>query len=551
MITSDKLLRFLFAAVVLTIPLQKFFNISFIPFGNGPFVYFSLLALLISIFCLRDSENAFQKFALKYFALYILVLTISLLIGFLTFDYPKLYITAIGLNVQRFIEYIYSFGINISIDNFSKIVVAYKAIIKDGIILGIFTFGTSFWIVKFFRNQWHDAFKIFSKCCIVIFSVCVVYSFVEFFYLKGYAWATYMLMDINPLLYNIDFTASVTWPPLLWGNRMRSIFLEPSYCAIFLTSVIPMFLMYFLNLEKIKNKIIFYVIFTLLMFIIFATNSKTAMVLILFLCTYILFIGFLWRKTLLKRSFILIACVLIGCTGYFSLLRAAYIIPAENPVVQWNIIKDIEKKMNIQYNEFPSQQYKEINITEEKAKEKIITNNNVVDSYVNKNLSNLTDVNYGSNSSRYGVTFAELGVFLNNPILGTGSSELLQPYIYEHLPDFSDNEEVRRWTKFNWEHGIMTFQMPLLNDFSNKLAKNGIVGFITFYFPFIYFLLRIFRKREKLSLVDKQYIIALLAAFGCIFIGCMAGPLNLFFTYWVLLGILGAAAFSDYEKNAE
>ena len=157
--------------MVLTIPLQKFFNISFIPFGNGPFVYFSLLALLISIFCLRDSENAFQKFALKYFALYILVLTISLLIGFLTFDYPKLYITAIGLNVQRFIEYIYSFGINISIDNFSKIVVAYKAIIKDGIILGIFTFGTSFWIVKFFRNQWHDAFKIFSKCCIVIFSI--------------------------------------------------------------------------------------------------------------------------------------------------------------------------------------------------------------------------------------------------------------------------------------------------------------------------------------------------------------------------------------------
>lgn len=568
MICTEKIMRVLFAAVVLTIPLQKFFNISFIPYGNSPFIYFSLLAFLVCIFNSRVSESYFQKLAFKYFVVYIFVLLLSLIIGLLTFDYPELYVTVIGRNVQRFLEYISSFGINISADDFSKIVIVYKAIIKDGIILGIFTFGASFWILKFFRNQWHDAFKIFSKCCLAIFVICMIYSLVEFFYLKGYAWATYMLMDINPLLYNIDFTSSVTWPPLLWGNRMRSIFLEPSYCAIFLTSVIPLFVIYFLNLDTQKNKTIFYIIFTLIIFIIFATNSKTAMVLILFLCSYILFTGFLWRKTLLKRSFILLTCVLIACVGYFGLLRAAYIIPAENPSVQWNIVKDIHKKMNIQYNGFPSQQYKkdieisnkevdkdngqsgrqykEINIPGEKAKEKIITNN-MVYSYVNKNLSNLTNVNYGSNSSRYGVTFAELGVFLDNPIFGTGSSELLQPYIYEHLPDFSDNEEVRRWSKFNHEHGVMTNHMALLNDFSNKLAKNGIVGFITFYFPFVYFLFRIFKRREKLSLVDKQYIVALLAAFGCIFVGCMAGPLNLFFTYWVLLGILGAAAFSDYD----
>lgn len=388
-------------------------------------------------------------------------------------------------------------------------------------------------------------------------------------------------MKINPILYHIDFTSSVTWPPLLWGDRMRSIFLEPSYCAIFLSSVLPIFLICFNNENLAKRKYVYYALFTLIMFIIFATNSKTAMVLIFFLCLYVLLLGLIYRK-FFKRSLLLLMCVVVACVGYFGLLRTAYIIPAENPAVQWNIVKDVTKKMNIQTNNIPKQQYsveKSENQSTEVNKKQPVANNkkqftntnkkqavtldkkqsvqngkmqsadDAFDSYVDKNINNLTNVNYGSNSSRYGVTFAELGVFLDNPVFGTGSAELLQPYIYEHFPDFSDNAEVRRWTKFNWEHGVMSHQMPVLNDFSNKLAKFGLVGFIVFYFPLLYFLFRIFKNWKKMSFIDKQYICSLLAGICCIFIGCMAGPLNLFFTYWVFLGLLGAIAFTDYDKD--
>lgn len=532
MLNRDFFIKTLFSLIVLTLPLQKFFNISFIPFGNGISVYFSIIVLLIYIFTHQSIEYTFEKLAFKYFIIYLFLLGISFVIGMLSFDRIDLLYYSYIDKLQKLPRCI--LNSDMFTKNFAQIVAVCKALIKDGLILGVLTFGTSFWIVLFFKNRWKDAFIILRKCSFIIFIICIVYSFVEFFYLKGYALPTYMLMQINPFLYHIDFTSSITWPPLLWGDRMRSIFLEPSYCAIFLSSILPIFLTYFNNINIQKLKYTYYTIFTLIIFVIFATNSKTAMILMLFLCGFIIFMGISWRKKFLKTTCLLISCVLISCIGYFLLLRSSYIIPSENPSVQDNIVKDIYKKMNIQDNNIPRQQYQIINI---------------LDSYLEKNVENLNNVNYGSNSSRYGVAFAELGIFMDHPVWGTGSAELLQPYIYEYLPAFSNNSEVRRWTKFNWKHGVMSHKMPVLNDFTNKLAKFGLVGFSVFYFPLLYFLFKIFKNWKKMSFIDKQYICALLAGLCCIFIGCMAGPLNLFFTYWVFLGVLGAIALTDYDKN--
>lgn len=187
---------FLFTAMVLALPFQKILNINFIPFGNHICVYFSIVAFILVLLFSNKNDKSLRNFAFKYFIIYILILSISFLFGFFTFDYQDLYVTAIGRNIEKVAVYCSKIGINIFADDFAVIIFAYKAIIREGIILGLITFGTTFWITWLFKNKWYDSFDIFRKCCVIIFSVCIAYSIIEFFLSKGICTA-YLYIDEN------------------------------------------------------------------------------------------------------------------------------------------------------------------------------------------------------------------------------------------------------------------------------------------------------------------------------------------------------------------
>lgn len=545
--------RIIFALVLLTLPISFAAGIpllkSILPIGGTQIsVYLVICGILLSIYQKKSVERA--DLLIKYFLLFLVSYSISFFWGIFQFDYPTLFASNIGHNAKHILELVdNSTSISMSEKTFSIILLAYKGIFKSAILLPLFIIGTVYWIMSNFKSKWTDAVDIFIKCSCIIYLISIGYSCIEVFYLKGYVWATNVLLMINPHLYHISFDNSVAWPPVLWGDRMRSIFAEPSYMAIFFASTLPLcFTVLFTAHNKKSSNLIYLLIFGVF-FMMFGADSKTAMVLIICLMIYVLGIGIVYRKSILKQALIIEGCILIAAASYFLLVKTPIIIPAENPAVQWNIVKDIHKQMNIQYNSIPSKQYKAEQSEQIEQSKAVLKQEAALDQYVEKNVENVANVNYGSNSSRYGLTFAEFGIFLSKPVFGAGSAELLQPYIYEHLPAFSDNEEVRRWRTFNWEHGVMSNQLPVLNFFTNQLAKNGIICFIVFWIPLAYFTFIIVKHRSCFNYQEKQYILALFMSIFILLVSCMSNSINLFFTYWIFLGILGTIAFSIKDKN--
>ena len=547
---ENKYNRIIFALVILALPISVAAGIpllkSILPIGGTQIsVYIVILGIIFSMYKKQSIKRI--DLLIKYMMVFFLCYSVSFFYGISQFDYPELITSNIGINAKHLLEVLNNnIPISISETTFSIILLAYKGIFKSAIILPLMIIGTVYWIVSNFKSKWTDTIDIFVKCLCIIYLLSIGYSCIEVFYLKGYAWATNSLLLIDPYLYHISFDNSVTWPPILWGDRMRSIFAEPSFMGIFFASTLPLFFTaLFTNNHKNYTALIYLLIYGVF-FMMFGADSKTAMVLIICLMIYVLGIGIVYRKSILKQAIIIEGCILIAAASYFLLVKTPIIIPAENPAVQWNIVKDIHKQMNIQDNSIPSKQYKAEQLEQSKFALKNETN---LDKYIEKNVENVANVNYGSNSSRYGITFAEFGAFLRKPVFGAGSAELLQPYIYEHLPAFSANEEVGRWRAFNWEHGVMSNQLPVLNFLTNQLAKNGIICFIVFWLPLAYFTFIIVKHRNYFSYQEKQYILALFMSVFCLLVSCMSVTLNLFFTYWIILGILGTVAFSIKDKN--
>lgn len=537
--------------MVLVLPLMCIKQIFPFSLISGLFVkattYVGLVAMCFCI-CRLKADN---KALMKRFLLYMCVLSISYIISFLygyyTFDFPELLVTNVGKNAEAFLTIISGYGIDITRADYACVLLFFKAILKETIINNIILFGIAFYIACEFRNRWKVLIKLFNTAVMIIFVVSILYSIIEIGYIKGYRWPTEFIAAINPYLYHINTEGSVTWPPLLWGDRFRSIFPECSYCAIFISSVLPIYLLTLENDNEHSStkNIMNYVLMFCVFFLLFATDSKTAMVLIGCLIVYIVGITMVNRSTFLYKGITILSCIVFSGLGYFVLIKTPYIIPAENPSVQSDVINSLGgvKKWNIGYNSIPQKQYKQQKHVENQTKD--------MEKYLEKNIYNVANVNYGSNSSRYGITFTELRVWTDYPIWGAGSGALMQPYMYSRFPKFSDNEEIRRWKKFNTENGVMTHHLPVLNHLSNQLARNGLVCFVLFYLPLLYLVYIVtYKKWARYSIKERNVVYALLMSLFCIFVSCMSASLNLLLTYWIVLGILGAVALSD-DYNGE
>jgi len=549
--------KILFFLMVLTLPFMYIYPVLPFTIISGLFMkattYFAVIA--ICMYSIKQYKN--NKNFTRVFVIYIFVLCttyiISFVYGYYTFDFPELLISNIGGNAEKIFFLLCSKGINIDRELYACLLTFCKFIIKETLISSVILFGITWFVICLFNNKFNDAINIFNKAVLLILIVSACYSIVEVGYVKGYKWPTESLAWINKHLYYISTDNSVTWPPLLWGERFRSIFPECSYCAIFLSSVLPIYMLTFENDNKcnwVMNKLNYALLFCVF-FLLFATDSKTAMVLIGCLIAYVVGLTIMNSSTFLYKGLTILLCIVVSGFSYFILVKTPYIIKAESPLVQASVINNLGgiKKWNIGYNSIPSKQYKLLNQTENNgdvvAKDGSSAERDI-NKYFEKNIYNVANVNYGSNSSRYGITFAEIRVWLDYPVWGTGSVALMQPYMYSRFPEFSDNEEIRRWKNFNIAKGVMSNHFPVLNGLTNQLASNGILCFLVFYSPLIYFIYIVTCKKwNSYSMKVRNIVCALLMSLFCIFVSCMSASLNLFLTYWIVLGILGAVAYSD------
>lgn len=136
------------------------------------------------------------------------------------------------------------------------------------------TYGIVLWIVSLFYQDSKKPWLFFCYGILGSSIICALYSIIEFLYLFGSYDATQALVFINPFIYDVGI-AHGWWPPLLGGNRVRSVFAEPAYMALFLTVSIP------INIIQIHHcihrKWLWKILLSMQIFMMWGTNSKTAM----------------------------------------------------------------------------------------------------------------------------------------------------------------------------------------------------------------------------------------------------------------------------------
>ena len=102
-----------------------------------------------------------------------------------------------------------------------------------------------------------------------------------------------MLAHINPFIYDVGI-AHGWWPSLLSGNRVRSVFAEPAFMALYLTVTIPFL---FAQMYTVKTKKWFWkIIFAIQLLMMWGTNSKTALGILLAEALVVIIFIFLRRK---------------------------------------------------------------------------------------------------------------------------------------------------------------------------------------------------------------------------------------------------------------
>lgn len=175
----------------------------------------------------------------------------------------------------------------------------------------VVTYGVIIWGISLFYRNREISFQILRYGILSGAIICSIYSVIEFLYLFGSYDAMTILAHINSWIYDIEISHG-WWPPLLGGNRVRSIFAEPAYMALYMTVTIP-FLLAQIRIAKTK-KWFWKVLFAMQLFMMWGTNSKTAMgILLTEALSAIIFFHLRRKKVSLKQAFFPLLIISLLC----------------------------------------------------------------------------------------------------------------------------------------------------------------------------------------------------------------------------------------------
>ena len=107
------------------------------------------------------------------------------------------------------------------------------------------------------------------------------------------------------------------------------------------------------------------------------------------------------------------------------------------------------------------------------------------------------------------------------------------------LIEMMKNAEIKLWGNLQSKYGVLKSGYPSINEFSKRLAENGILGFVCYIFPLLFLIYKFYKNRKNYNLDFKEnnnVICMLIALIGC-FVTGMSGMLTTIQTYWLLLGI--------------
>lgn len=114
------------------------------------------------------------------------------------------------------------------------------------------TYACVLWIVSLLVLIPMETIRYFIKGIIGSAILCCSYSLVEYLHLFGLQEASRVLCEINPLIYDVAY-AHMVGGHHSFGNRVRSLFAEPSYLTIYLSIAIPVSFYYSIVIKRKKS----------------------------------------------------------------------------------------------------------------------------------------------------------------------------------------------------------------------------------------------------------------------------------------------------------
>lgn len=492
-----KLQKIMLFMIIICLPLNNLPKAFALPGVGGKLSnYFVLAAILLLVYEYFKFWFEINRKVIKFFAVFVIWQVVCLINGLVTYEYNELLTLEQIPKLKAILYFLDKFSINL--DELIAIKTwLFLRFSKDILFTNNIIFFVAFYIWHLYKHNFTEAFNDVRKAVICLVLVMGAYSFIELLWLKlSLKFAVEFLININPLLYEPK-SGHGWWPPLLWNNQLRSICAEPSYFGIVSVMCLP-FLWTYLYENKDKffaSALIFY--FTLM---IAATNARTAVVLVI---VEIVLLGIfsIIRRNLLKKFFIILTISVLAFTA--------------------NLV-DCRQLLN--YGSIDG-------ISAEK--------------YFERNVGSITETNARSNSARLANLIANLETIKQYPVFGVGTG-LKDAYIDRNLPEFSyTNYEVRNWSRYMHNEGVLKAGFPSLNKFADIAVQNGLIGLILYFLPLLYILNKIFRLR-KLIIYDNKTIMLIIAMVALL--GAMMSNSALIICNGIVWGLLYCKVSSVKRK---
>lgn len=282
--------------------------------GNKLSIYPVLIGLCLFLYRgLKKGEWHVPKICSFFFCVLLLWQIVSLVHGLLIFpDWQE-----ISVNQFKKLDFLLSIlsskGIVLDTSATGRIWWTIKLIFTHILEYSV-TYGVVIWGISLFHRNRKTPFHALRYGILGGAIICSAYSVIELLYLFGSYDAMVILAHINPLIYDIK-VAHGWWPPLLGENRVRSMFAEPAYMALYLTVTIPFL---FAQIYTAKTKKWFWkIIFAMQLLMMWGTNSKTALGILLAEGLAVVVFLFLRRKRITWKQLIrpLLAIIILCGVG--------------------------------------------------------------------------------------------------------------------------------------------------------------------------------------------------------------------------------------------
>lgn len=318
----------------------------------------------------------------------------------------------------------------------------------------------AFWVFHLFQSDFNNGFRKIKKMFLLLALLLSIYAIPEILFFKFNMQIGYdILSKINPYLYDVGYYLN-WYPPIVYPNHgLKSYCVEPGFLGLLSATILPfLFDFVFQN----KRNILKYIFYTYFIMILFMTNSRGANVIIYFYSILMLLYSKLYGT--FKKYIIMIILIGLGFLGA------------------------------------------------------ILSNENVLDSvntYFTSNIETITSSTARSNGSRLNNIMSHLNVVKDNILFGTGIG-LKDLYIADTISKSALNEnELRMITDGIRNDGMFKYSYGNVNHYVYILTSYGLIGFSLYFFPILYLLYDIWKKRfyvnKKIGILTIALLLNLVA----------------------------------------